>query len=206
MWWPSYHWCLPYCRSYASIILFIGVVFWGTLGWSSWRVPSWKLQSSPSQWKFCVLGLSTMWIVSAQNTVSFISTVVIINKSHCVSIIGSRPAWNVSLVRQCNGGVNFTCNISSIKYRFVIILFSANPFIRHCYKDGKQNTNCPVCAKNLNELARTLPTSHCSRSKLVCAMTGEVLNEHNPPMTLPNGHVYGLKASFTDGRKSPPNT
>jgi len=81
----------------------------------------------------------------------------------------------------------------------------------HCYKDGKQNTNCPVCAKNLNELAKTLPTSHCSRSKLVCAITGEVLNEHNPPMVLPNGHVYGLRALedmaiINDGKITCPRT
>ena len=27
-------------------------------------------------------------------------------------------------------------------------------------------------------------------------MSGEVLNEHNPPMTLPNGHVYGTKVCY----------
>ena len=31
------------------------------------------------------------------------------------------------------------------------------------------------------------------RSCLVCAVTGEQMDENNPPMCLPNGHVYGAR-------------
>ncbi|XP_067935806.1 E3 ubiquitin-protein transferase MAEA-like [Watersipora subatra] len=80
-----------------------------------------------------------------------------------------------------------------------------------CYKEGTKNTNCPVCSRNFNELAKEFPRSHCSHSKLVCSMSGEVLNEHNPPMALPNGHVYGTKAleemaKENDGRITCPRT
>ncbi|XP_041368384.1 E3 ubiquitin-protein transferase MAEA-like [Gigantopelta aegis] len=83
----------------------------------------------------------------------------------------------------------------------------------HCYKAhmSTRNTNCPVCSKNLNELARSLPYAHCSNSKLICTITGHSLNEHNPPMVLPNGHVYGYNSLVTmaasnDGRVVCPRT
>ena len=31
-------------------------------------------------------------------------------------------------------------------------------------------------------------------SKLICAITRDLMNEHNPPMVLPNGAVYSQKA------------
>lgn len=54
-----------------------------------------------------------------------------------------------------------------------------------------KNPNCPVCQTNLNTIAKPLPYAHCSNSKLICASSGEALNEHNIPMMLPNGFVYG---------------
>ncbi|RUS88059.1 hypothetical protein EGW08_004225 [Elysia chlorotica] len=66
----------------------------------------------------------------------------------------------------------------------------------HCYKDDVniRNPDCPVCSTNMNELAQALPFAHCSNSKLVCSITGFALNEHNPPMMLPNGRIYGMQA------------
>lgn len=49
----------------------------------------------------------------------------------------------------------------------------------------------PVCNDLLNQLAKPLPVAHCSHSKLVCYITGQPLNENNPPLVLPNGNVYG---------------
>lgn len=66
-----------------------------------------------------------------------------------------------------------------------------------CYTDHTKNPDCPACSKNLNELAKTLPFAHCAQSRLVCSMSGHVMNEHNPPMMLPNGYVYGEKALRT---------
>nr|CAD7439861.1 unnamed protein product [Timema bartmani] len=54
-----------------------------------------------------------------------------------------------------------------------------------------RNASCPVCQESLNKLASSLPFAHCSQSRLVCTISGLPLNEHNQPMMLPNGYVYG---------------
>ncbi len=46
----------------------------------------------------------------------------------------------------------------------------------------------------MNELAAHLPFAHCSQSRLICFISGKPLNEHNHPMMLPNGYVYGEQA------------
>ncbi|XP_013383305.1 macrophage erythroblast attacher [Lingula anatina] len=83
----------------------------------------------------------------------------------------------------------------------------------HCYKDecGERNPNCPVCSPHLNDLAKTLPFAHCAQSKLICQISGRPLNEHNPPLMLPNGYVYGYNslvemANNNDGRVVCPRT
>ncbi|KAK6622260.1 hypothetical protein RUM44_002067 [Polyplax serrata] len=57
-----------------------------------------------------------------------------------------------------------------------------------------RNSSCPVCQDNLNQLAANLPFANCSQSRLICAISGRPLNEHNTPMALPNGYVYGDEA------------
>lgn len=63
-----------------------------------------------------------------------------------------------------------------------------------CYKAEEFSVQCPVCSKPFNELAEPLPFSHCSQSYLICNISGKPMNEHNPPMALPNGYVYGEEA------------
>lgn len=67
----------------------------------------------------------------------------------------------------------------------------------HCYKEDpvQRNSNCPVCSRHLNDLAHPLPYAHCANSRLICTISGHSLNEHNPPMMLPNGNIYGLSVS-----------
>ncbi|XP_048744927.1 E3 ubiquitin-protein transferase MAEA-like isoform X1 [Ostrea edulis] len=82
----------------------------------------------------------------------------------------------------------------------------------HCYREeGNRNADCPVCTANLNKLGRRLPYAHCANSKLICSISGLPLNENNPPMALPNGHVYGYNslsdlARLNDGRVICPRT
>lgn len=68
-----------------------------------------------------------------------------------------------------------------------------NLLVSQCYKEdgSSKNPDCPVCSKSLNKLAQPLPMAHCANSRLVCKISGEVMNENNPPMMLPNGYVYG---------------
>jgi len=63
-----------------------------------------------------------------------------------------------------------------------------------CYDAEQRNKNCPVCSENMNTLAEGLPFAHHVNSKLVCHITGAIMNEDNPPTALPNGHVYGAEA------------
>ncbi|KAJ2159169.1 GID complex subunit containing RING finger motif [Coemansia sp. RSA 552] len=66
-----------------------------------------------------------------------------------------------------------------------------------CISDDptEHNRNCPVCqTETLGKLAKDLPLSHHVNSNLVCRITGEKMNEDNPPMRLPNGYVYSLNA------------
>lgn len=82
----------------------------------------------------------------------------------------------------------------------------------HCYrKSGQRNPECPLCSPLLNELAKKLPYPHCSQSKLICSISGQPLNEHNPPMMLPNGYIYGelglrAMAAKSNGRIRCPKT
>lgn len=64
-----------------------------------------------------------------------------------------------------------------------------------CYAERRagRHPGCPVCQASWNELAAPLPFAHCSQSRLFCHISGLPLNEHNQPMVLPNGYVYGDK-------------
>uniref|UniRef100_A0A7S0DGV6 Uncharacterized protein n=2 Tax=Amorphochlora amoebiformis TaxID=1561963 RepID=A0A7S0DGV6_9EUKA len=63
-------------------------------------------------------------------------------------------------------------------------------------RSERSNTasHCPVCSKGMYGLAQDLPPSHRSHSCIVCRICGEVMDENNPPMALPNGNVYSKKA------------
>uniref|UniRef100_A0AC34QM07 Macrophage erythroblast attacher n=1 Tax=Panagrolaimus sp. JU765 TaxID=591449 RepID=A0AC34QM07_9BILA len=57
----------------------------------------------------------------------------------------------------------------------------------HCRED--KNSRCIVC-RELSDLAEGLPYSHISISRLICPYKGELINESNVPMMLPNGQIY----------------
>ena len=76
-----------------------------------------------------------------------------------------------------------------------------------CYRPSAADRNyeCPVCQTPLNQLAAPLPFAHCSQSRLICYMSGKPLNEHNVPMMLPNGYVYGEQALTKMARENDGN-
>jgi len=53
---------------------------------------------------------------------------------------------------------------------------------------------CPVCNPSMKKLASKVPSTHKFVSSLICKISGEVMDEHNPPVALPNGQVYSEKA------------
>lgn len=66
-----------------------------------------------------------------------------------------------------------------------------------CHPDAhSKNPDCPVCdAEGLGQLARDVPWSHHVNSTIVCMLTGKIMNEDNPPMAFPSGHVYSREVS-----------
>ncbi|KAJ8867091.1 hypothetical protein PR048_032953 [Dryococelus australis] len=95
--------------------------------------------------------------------------------------------------------VALQAGLSALKTPYPLKLLSTTIYsllaCTQCYSANRENHNasCPVCQESLNQLAATLPFAHCSQSRLVCAMSSMPLNEHNQPMMLPNGYVYGEK-------------
>ena len=69
----------------------------------------------------------------------------------------------------------------------------------------------PLHLPHFARLAEGLPRAKHVHSKLVCALSGEVMSEHNPPMVLPNGYVYSqaaltAMAAADGGKVTCPNT
>ncbi|KAF9435220.1 GID complex subunit containing RING finger motif [Entomortierella beljakovae] len=64
-----------------------------------------------------------------------------------------------------------------------------------CYQQEHRNINCPVCDPDtFGALAADLPLSHHINSSIVCRISGQIMNEDNLPMALPNGYVYSFNA------------
>ena len=57
--------------------------------------------------------------------------------------------------------------------------------------EGKGGQNNPLRQPILAEFAQQLPESKRSISKLVCPVSGTIMEGSNPPVALPNGYVYG---------------
>ena len=54
--------------------------------------------------------------------------------------------------------------------------------------------NDPMCFAAYQTLAENLPFAYHSRSKIICRLTGEVMDEDNYPLILPNGNAYSRKS------------
>ncbi len=62
-----------------------------------------------------------------------------------------------------------------------------------CYTEKNKNMVCPLCNLEIQKLATTLPSSHHPVTSLICRITGEKMDEKNPPLALSNGQVYSEK-------------
>lgn len=65
---------------------------------------------------------------------------------------------------------------------------------RKCGTEADRKPNCPTCVEPYLSLAQSLPRGRHENSILVCSISGEIMDENNPPMALPNGNVYSFKA------------
>lgn len=69
----------------------------------------------------------------------------------------------------------------------------------------------PLHLESFRNLAESLPYAKHVHSKLICAVSHTVMNEHNPPMVLPNGYVYSehamaAMAAENEGKVKCPHT
>lgn len=74
------------------------------------------------------------------------------------------------------------------------------------FKKENANKDDPLSIKEFQELAADLPYTKHVHSKLVCHITGEIMDEDNPPMVLPNGYVYSLEGFKSIATKYPNGT
>lgn len=65
---------------------------------------------------------------------------------------------------------------------------------RKCGTEAERKSNCPTCVEPYLSLAQSLPRGRHENSILVCSISGEIMDENNPPMALPNGNVYSYDA------------
>jgi macrophage erythroblast attacher len=107
----------------------------------------------------------------------------------------NRWTYLIELFKQDNYKIHQLPEQSS----FVAILQAGLSAIKTptCYRKvtSVKNQNCPVCHPSFNVIARPLPYAYCSNSKLICACSGDPMNENNLPMMLPNGYVYSFNVS-----------
>jgi len=71
---------------------------------------------------------------------------------------------------------------------------ASSAFDEHVSALGDRARLCPTCAYPFNALAKDLPYSSHTHSILLCRVTGKLMDEHNPPIVLPNGNVYSAEA------------
>lgn len=93
--------------------------------------------------------------------------------------------------------VALSVGLSSLKTR-ACALPGAETSAARTSHDSNRHPDCPVCdPTRLGELARQVPFNHHDQSRLICRITGKVMDDTNPPMCLPNGHVYSDEVGHT---------
>jgi len=64
----------------------------------------------------------------------------------------------------------------------------------HCGTEIDRHVNCPTCLNQFRILGEKLPNSHHTQSSLICRITGQIMNDDNPPLVLPNGYAYSRQS------------
>ena len=57
-----------------------------------------------------------------------------------------------------------------------------------------QNGACPTCDPNIRSLGVELPCAQLTQTSIACTITGELMDESNPPFYLPSGYLISKKA------------
>lgn len=69
-----------------------------------------------------------------------------------------------------------------------------NPSLKPQYNDlvakGVRARDCPICAGHIEAgILALAPLLTPARSALICRASGDIIDDDNPPMALPNGQV-----------------
>jgi macrophage erythroblast attacher len=59
-----------------------------------------------------------------------------------------------------------------------------------CADAGQRVHRCPTCQEPMRALAAALPTCQRGRTVLACRISRQPIDEDNPPLVAPSGHVY----------------
>lgn len=62
------------------------------------------------------------------------------------------------------------------------------------FSSPSASSSCPACIPPLSCLASSLSLASRAQSRLVCRLTGRLMDDRNPPLALPNGSVYSQAA------------
>lgn len=59
--------------------------------------------------------------------------------------------------------------------------------------EERKSVSCPTCDPDWQPYLKLVPKVHRVRSVLICPISGDVMDDDNPPMSSPEGHVYSQR-------------
>ena len=59
-----------------------------------------------------------------------------------------------------------------------------------------ENGKCPTCDPKMRQLGMELPNSLHTLTQISCSLTGQTMNDSNPPVYLPSGYLICEQAKF----------
>nr|CCA14876.1 conserved hypothetical protein [Albugo laibachii Nc14] len=103
---------------------------------------------------------------------------------------------NVSLRRLMKSGTTKIDLIRKVKCEGIARTRNSSKNTRHdiLARSFASIPDCPTCSDIGGKLCESIPLALRPHSRLICRITGTVMNEHNPPIVLPNGYVYSHNA------------
>ena len=105
-------------------------------------------------------------------------------------------ADEIDRVRMFLAGVPFESRLAAAARAGVVALKTSNAPEHRVDRTTltREERDDPLSDVVLRELSRPIPGARRSATRLVCRVTGEVMDEKNPPAVFPNGYVYGSNA------------
>eukprot|EP00924_Labyrinthula_sp_SR-Ha-C_P006318 maker-scaffold_31-snap-gene-3.73-mRNA-1 protein AED:0.01 eAED:0.02 QI:30/0.66/0.7/1/0.88/0.8/10/83/367 len=68
---------------------------------------------------------------------------------------------------------------------------------KKCGSPTTDSKNCLACRPLFKQVTKDLPVAHETQTHLICRLTGEPMDENNPPLALPNGQIFSERGVRT---------